>query len=65
MLFKEKVLFVRKQLLMTQDQLAKEIGVSTVTVARWESKGREPRIVSQGKFFVFCKEHGIDFKDEH
>ena len=38
MTFGEKVLFVRTKLLLTQTQLAKELGVSVVTISRWETQ---------------------------
>lgn len=36
MTFAEKVKFVRAKLLISQKELAKQVGVSVVTVTRWE-----------------------------
>ena len=36
MTFAEQCVFVRTKLLLTQGKLAKELGVSVVTIARWE-----------------------------
>ena len=35
--FKDKLRLRRKQLHMTQEELARQLGVSKITVARWES----------------------------
>ncbi len=64
MTFSEKVKFVRGKLLISQKELAKEIGVSMVTVARWESQGLEPRFLTQKKFEAFCEKHCIVFTSE-
>ena len=47
------------KLLLTQEALAKELGVSYATICRWEKENREPQIVSQGKFYAFCESKGI------
>lgn len=43
------------KLLLTQEALAKELGVSYATICRWEKDNREPQIVSQGKSTPFAK----------
>ena len=53
MKFSEKVKYARMKLLLTQEVLAKELGVSYATICRWEKDNREPQIVSQGKFDAF------------
>ena len=52
--FSEKVKYARMKLLLTQEALAKKLGVSDATICRWEKNNREPLIVSQGKFYAFC-----------
>jgi len=61
MKYSEKVKHVRMKLLLSQEALAKEIGVSYATVCRWEKGNREPQVVSQGKFYAFCDKKGIKF----
>ena len=61
MTFSEKVKFVRGKLLLSQKALADEIGVSMVTVARWESQGLEPQFLTKKKFEAFCEKNGINF----
>ena len=63
MTFSEKVVYVRIKLLLTQAQLAKELGVSVVTIARWEKQNRKPQIVQYGKFLQYCEKHNIKFED--
>lgn len=65
MKFSEKVKYARMKLLLTQEALAKELGVSYATICRWERETREPQIVSQGKFYAFCERKGIKFEDKH
>lgn len=62
MKFSEKVKYARMKLLLTQEALAKELGVSYATICRWEKENREPQIVSQGKFYAFCESKGIKFE---
>ena len=50
MTFAEKVKHVRATLLISQEQLAKELGVSYVTVSRWETKEIEPQFLTKAKF---------------
>ena len=63
MRFSEKVKVARMKLLLTQEALAKELGVSFTTICRWEKGNREPQIVSQGKFYAFCESKGIKFEE--
>ena len=62
MTFAEKVLYVRTKLLLTQSQLAKELGVSLVTIARWETQNKKPQAVQYGKFLAFCEKKHIIFE---
>lgn len=60
MTFAEKVKFVRGKLLLSQEALAKEVGVSYPTLNRWEN-GHKPTWVLECKFNNFCAEHSITF----
>lgn len=64
MTFAEKVKTVRMKLYISQSALAKELGVSCVTVNRWENQGKEPQLASLGKFNDFCAKHGVTFDEE-
>lgn len=61
MLFSDKVKKVRAELLISQKELAKELGVSYVTISRWESQGLTPSFLTEKKFEAFCKAKGISF----
>ncbi len=61
MKFSEQVKYARMKLLLTQEALAKELGVSYATICRWEKDNRKPQIVSQGRFYSFCETKGIKF----
>lgn len=64
MKFAEKVKFARGELLLSQKELADEIGVALVTVARWETKGLQPTFLTEQKFEKFCKSKGITFEEK-
>lgn len=59
MIFAEKVKFVRKKLYLSQESLAKQIGVSFPTVNRWENGHSIPNLVLEAKFDDFCKDNEI------
>ena len=44
MTYAEKIKQSRKTLLMTQGELATELGVNSITVCRWETGKTEPSI---------------------
>ena len=57
--FKDKVKAVRGELLLTQEQLAKELGCTSTTVNRWENGKKPPSFILEQAFKKFCKEKGI------
>ena len=63
MTFADKVKIVRAKLFLSQEKLAKEIGVSQMTVARWETQGIDPQFISEKKFEAFCRKKGIEFEE--
>lgn len=62
--FKEKLVYVRAYLNLTQAQLAKELNVSFETVNRWESGKFVPSNKSKYAFEIFCKRKNIIFETE-
>lgn len=58
--FKDKVKIVRKKFYLSQEMMAKELGVAFATVNRWESGRCKPNYAAQRAFANFCKEHFID-----
>ncbi|MBE6443700.1 MAG: helix-turn-helix transcriptional regulator [Alphaproteobacteria bacterium] len=57
--FKDKVIFARAKLRITQDRLAKELGVSFATVNRWENGNTKPNKIAIVNFNEFCKNNNI------
>lgn len=64
MTFAEKVKKARAELMISQEDFAKLIGVTRVTVTRWESQGYKPQFLTEKKFENFCESKGISFKDK-
>ncbi len=54
---------VRKQLNMSQKQLAKAIDVSYATVNRWENSQVMPSKLGVKSFLDFCENNFIDISD--
>ena len=53
---------VRKQLALSQEDLARELGVSYATVNRWENRQSKPSRLARAQLDAFCdkmKEAGI------
>ena len=63
MTFAEKVKYVRGVLLISQKDLAKELGVSNVTIKRWENGVIKPSFLTEKKFEAFCNARGIEIKE--
>ena len=60
MTFAEKMQAVRKRLILSQEAMAKELGVSFATVNRWEKGKCEPGYKAQKAFNDFCEKNKID-----
>ena len=61
--FSDKIKYVRAELLISQKELAKELGVSYVTISRLESSKVKPSFLTVKRLENFCKEKGI--KTDH
>ncbi len=53
---------IRNTLLVTQVELAEELGVSFATVNRWEKGHHEPTMTQKRKIRDFCNSHKIAMK---
>ena len=60
MSFEKMVKKVRKQLSMSQEQLARELNVSFSTVNRWENGRSRPSPMAKELFFSFCKRKNVN-----
>lgn len=63
MKFKEKILKVRCELDLSQEALAKELGVSFTTINRWEKGHAKPSLLFENRFNKYCKEKGLMIHD--
>lgn len=54
---------IRAELGLNQEQLAMQLGVSPVTVNRWENGKAKPTAMAQNKLFEICKESKVDLAD--
>ena len=62
--FSNDVELLRKKLFLSQEDFAKEIGVSFATINRWESGKVLPSYKTIKKLADYCSEHNIDFDSE-
>ena len=60
----EFIKYVRRQLSMSQEQLAQALSVSFSTINRWENEKAEPSNLAQKTFFDFCEGNLIEIPPE-
>lgn len=61
--FKDKVLYTRAKLNLTQTDLAKRLNVSVITIVRWENGSVMPTKKAEVAFNIFCKENNVIFEE--
>lgn len=61
--FAETVKKARKELNISQEQLARELHVSFSTVNRWENEKSKPNNIAKKVFYAFYKRKGIDVEE--
>lgn len=59
--FSENIKFIRQKSLLSQEALAKELGVSFATVNRWESGKTKPTYKTMKLIDEYCRRNNIDF----
>jgi len=57
--FSEKVKQARKELKLSQDAFARELGVAFSTINRWENERIKPSYGALMKFEELCKKHNL------
>ena len=60
MAFNDVVKSIRKQLGITQEQLAHELNVSFSTINRWENGHRIPKKLTIMCLIEFCRKNDVD-----
>ena len=61
MSFAEDIKILRLSAILTQEEFAKEVGVSFATVNRWETGKSKPTIKAMKLIDEYCKKNDIDF----
>ena len=62
-MLKELIKYIRSMINMSQEQFAKEIGVSSVIVDQWESGKKYPSPTAQEQIYELCKRNDIVLLD--
>lgn len=60
--FSRMLIFARAKLNMSQTQIAEHLGVSFVTINRWENQITKPSKVAMIRVVEFCKKNGIEIE---
>lgn len=60
---KDFIKAIRNELGLNQEQLAMQLGVSPVTVNRWENGKANPTVMAQNKLYEICVESKVDLTD--
>ena len=60
---KDLILEIRNWLNVSQEDLAKMIGISYATVNRWENGHSQPNKAAQLRLYDICRERGVDLED--
>lgn len=60
MVFNEIIKSIRRQLGITQEQLAHELNVSFSTINRWENGHRVPKKLAIVYLIEFCRHNAVD-----
>ena len=61
MSFAEDIKKLRLSAILTQEEFAKEVGVSFATVNRWETGKSKPTIKAMKLIDEYCKKNDLDF----
>lgn len=60
---KDLIKAIRTELCLNQEQLAVKLGVSPVTVNRWENGKAKPTLLAQNQLYEICRNAGIDLSN--
>lgn len=63
MTFGEKIKIVRERLFLNQEDMAKELGFSVITVSRWERELTKPNFKAKKAFHELCLKNDIKIRE--
>ena len=63
MQFCDRVKYAREKLHLSQQMLAKELGVAFSTINRWENSKGKPQYAAIKKFYDYSIKKGINFEE--
>ena len=61
----EEMKLARETVLMTQEELGLELGVTPIAGCRWETGKVEPSIKAKKAFRDLCERKGLSFDENH
>lgn len=53
----------RMECILSQDQFAKELGVTQITITRWETGKSTPNYSTMKRLLEYCRKRGVDTTD--
>ena len=63
--FSTTVKQARKDMGLSQEELAQALNISYVTINRWENGKSEPNRMAKSVFFAFCEKKGLKIQEVH
>lgn len=63
MTYSEKVKNAREKLLLTQEEMAIELGLNAITICRWETGKSEPNMKAKKAIRDFCNRNYLNFEN--
>ena len=63
--FSTTVKQARKDMGLSQEELAQALNISYVTINRWENGKSEPNRMAKSVFFAFCEKKGLRIQEVH
>ncbi len=52
----------RQKAFLSQEEFAREMGVSVITINRWENGKCKPNLTALKKLKSFCEKHGLSYE---
>lgn len=62
MSFSESIKLLRKKALLSQEEFAKELGVSVISINRWENGRTKPNLTAMKAIKAFCMKNNLPYE---